>query len=219
MFFFEQFMQVDSKEWVTIEGKPVFIGGPSSGGGSAATYNVGGINYSQETIDNALQFVKGLVTSSRDIDTELSPEAKDFLSHTVTKDNYVAYRGIGLINPRVSYDDAKVINTLKPGDSAPSFLAKHGNPYESWSTKKSEATHYAEGRMSIVLTANIPRRQILVDTSNLQKILSGINQSIIEENDFDYFRMSKEILTTQFPQSTILSIKGRISGTENPTIV
>jgi len=162
----------------------------------------------------ALTFVKQAILSPG-MQKPLSKEAEAFLIRTVKKKSYTAYRGHGLVKhkaARYTNEEIETLNSLKPGDKAPDFLtAKRKNEYPSYSKKRSVARAYSEGRLSIILEATIPAASVLVDLENLANVLGGTGQTILDQNDFDYFRTDKEILVKGPVAATIHSIKGNLA--------
>lgn len=179
----------------------------SHGGGSTRQATVHEIE--------GLEAISRLITTGGSSGTPkpISPEAEAFLKETVTKKEYKLYRGIGLINARVSSADQQQLNNAKVGDAAPKSLAKQGNNLASYTTKKGVANYYAEGKMGITIEAKVPAASVLADTSNIEKVLQrkGIKQNVFTSDDFDYFKSDREVIVREpIGQGIIIKKTGKL---------
>lgn len=167
---------------------------------------------SQEDIVNeAVEFVGTLIMSGGEVNIgDLSSEAREFLAQTVEKDTYKLYRGMGLVKWRVEPEHRAEINVLSPGDAVPEYLMKQHNVYASYTTKRSIARSYTEGRVSIITKATVSRDDVIVDTRNLHKVLSGTGQKRFDEYDFDYFKGEGEVIVREPVGAEVYSISGRL---------
>lgn len=150
------------------------------------------------------------------LSSALTPESiDDFtrkeLKKTVTKSNYIAYRGIGVIKERVSVEETSQLKNLKVGDPAPSWLTERRHdskvkPFNSYTTSASIARRYREGAVEVVIRGKVPNDSVIADLTNLRK-LSGVDQDTI-----DYGRQEREIIVEGPINAVIHSIqwKGHI---------
>lgn len=193
----------------------VRLGGPGSGhhghagvpgkrGGSAPSKGGG-----EGTITESVEFVKRLTLSGGDIgQIDLSDEARAFLAQTITQDSYTLYRGIGLVRGRATPAQIEEVRRKKPGDPVPDYLAKQGNPFASYTTKKSIAKYYASGKVSLITTATVPRSSIIADTRNLERILDKVGMGdLFSASDYAYFKSEGEVLVREPISSIIYSVK------------
>ena len=183
-------------------GRPGSVGGSAPSGSSLPAGAEDGLKYIRSF----------LLTSQPGTTNDISPEGKAFLDQTVEKDEYEAYRGLGLVKHKVpDVEQRKKLNRLKEGDPIPGFLeGRPGQDISSFTTKKSVARAYTEGDLSIVIKSTIPRSQVLCDTRNLEKILKKYNQNILGETDFAYFKTEAELLTWGRIPGLVSSIKGQM---------
>ena len=210
------------EEWVAwFNRQPPIVkkGGPTSGhhGHAGIPGKRGGSlpgkgAISPADVTEALRFVQRLtLTGGPGAVKELSPGALAFLKGTVTKKKYKLYRGIGLVKDRVAPADRPKVNALQPGDPVPEFLVKAYNPYSSYSSKKSVAKYYAQGRVSIVVEVTVPGGAVVADLSKLRSLLAGQQQSVFSDDDFDYFEKDKEIIVLEpITGGRIVSVSGKL---------
>uniref|UniRef100_A0A6M3LV42 Uncharacterized protein n=1 Tax=viral metagenome TaxID=1070528 RepID=A0A6M3LV42_9ZZZZ len=163
-----------------------------------------------KSIKNSIEIVKGLITSGGDIGSlKISEEEKSFLKSTVEDKPYELYRGVHLMKFRMTPEQFSQAKQLKEGDSAPSFLSKKGNSYSSSTKSANVAKYYAkEGHIEIVLKTVVGKNNILVDTTNLKKILIENNkESLLPDEDYDYFKRDKEVILEEPIKYAVHSIK------------
>ncbi len=186
-------------------------GGPGSGnfGHSGIPGQQGG---SESSSSGAADKVGKLTFSGGDIgDIEFTQDEKELLSQTV-KGDYKVYRGIGVINSRVTQEQMQQIKSLRPGDKVPDFLMKQGNPYASYSKSPSVAKRYSEGKIRLITQAEPSQSQIIVDTTNIPKV-EGLRDEF-SQSDLDYFKSEREVIieepsgsvvywTSQAPESKL----------------
>lgn len=172
-------------------GRPGKVGGSASGKSSGSTS------------EEAFAFVKRLTLTGGDIgNIELSDAAREYLSQTVAKDSYKLYRGIGLIRSRYDLDKAK---KLRVGETVPDDLMKKGNNYASYTSKKSVARYYSEGKISLMTEATVAKNSIIVDTRNLHKLPDA--SKYFDSSDFEYFKDEAEVIVQEPISAVVSSIK------------
>jgi len=177
--------------------------GPAKGGTHGSTGGGAGAAV------GAAEFVRRLTLSGGDIgQVALSAEAQELLAETVTKDSYTLYRGIGLVRGRATSAQLEEMRKKKPGDPVPSYLAKRGNPYASYTTKKGVAKHYSSGKVSLVTTATVPRSSVVVDTRNLERVFDKAgHRDLFSASDYAYFKSEGEVLVREPIASTVHSVR------------
>lgn len=142
---------------------------------------------------SALNKLRALTTSGgKKGFSNFSKDELNWLSQTVKKDLKL-YRGIGLIRSRIDTLKIDEIKQLKVGDPLPAFLYKEYNKFVSYSKKKSVAKYYSEGAIGIVVESLVNKDAVIVDLENLRNIID-FEQDIFDEEDFDYFKIDKEVL-------------------------
>ena len=170
-------------------GRPGEIGGSTSGGGSVMS-----------TI-NRLTLLGGDIGNVSFSDSE-----KELLSKTVQGD-YTLYRGMHIMDFRLAPEQFEDVRNLRPGDPAPDFLTKQGNPYASYTKSPAVANRYAsEGHVQIVIRVQPPKNKIVADTTNLHKLPEFAN--LMDQETRDYFRGEKEVIVHEPVRAIIFSISG-----------
>jgi hypothetical protein len=158
--------------------------------------------------------VKQLITTGGPSNSGLTftDAEKAELQKTVLKDKQTLYRGIGVIESRLPLEYRKQVNALKVGDQLPEFLKK-GAAYDSFASytkKKGVANSYAEGKVSIVVSADVPKSSTLVDLENYEKLGDSGVASL--KDDHDYLKSEKEVLVDeQHVTPKIVSVKGTLN--------
>jgi len=179
------------------EGRPGSIGG-SGGEGSGE-------------VDKSIEIVKKLVMSGGGGwgDLGVNNEVENILKKTVDDKQYKVYRGLHLMKSRMSIEQYNQIKELKVGDVVPDFLRKQGNDFSSSSLKLSVANYYAkEGNIELIMTAELDRSQVFVDTTNLKDVMTDMGRTNdFSEDDYNYFRTDKEIIFKEPVKFTVHSNK------------
>jgi len=161
-------------------------------------------------IDKSLKIVRDMILSSKLTPKKLTPDVAKYLRQTVTEKKYKLYRGIGIIKNRVAKQNIEILNNLQVEDKIPEFLSRQVSTISSYTKKKIIARRYSEGTIEIVVQAEIPSNKVLVDLENLEKLLKGSKQKILDSDDFKYFKTDKEVFVKEPIVAKIISIKGKI---------
>jgi hypothetical protein len=200
-----QIVDKDGKETDVALDSNIEAGGPGSGRHP----------YGKEDVSSSSAAkVKQLITTGGPSNKGLSfsDDEKAELQKTVLKDKQTLYRGIGVLESRIPSAYRAQVNALKVGDSLPDFLKK-GAAYDSFASytkKKSVANSYAEGKVSIVVSAEVPKSSTLVDLEHYDKL--GDNGVASLKDDHDYLKSEKEVLVDeQHVTPKIVSIKGTLN--------
>ena len=171
-------------------GVPGHVGGSTSGGGSV------------------ISTLHRLTVAGGDIgNVSFSLEERELLSQTVQGDDYTLYRGMHIMDFRLTSEQFGAVRNLRPGDPAPDFLTKQGNPYASYTKSPAVAKRYAsEGHVQIVIRVQPPKNKIVADTTNLHKLPEFAN--LMDQETKDYFRGEKEVIVHEPVRAIIFSISG-----------
>jgi hypothetical protein len=158
--------------------------------------------------EKAVEFVSGFITSSA-LRSKIKLSSKDikFLKKTVIKD-LVLYRGLSILKSRLDKTQFEEVQNLSKGDKVPDFLKvdKFGNSLVSWTKKKTLAKHYAkDGKVSIIIKAKVPVKNIIADLENLEKVIN-FEQEELDEDDFKYFKQDKEVIVQEPVDSIVEEI-------------
>ncbi|MBW8001746.1 MAG: hypothetical protein FVQ80_06950 [Planctomycetes bacterium] len=182
-----------------------------------------GIVAPPQQVFDSLDFVRDLILSggkpNKKVFDLVTSAGVDWLDQTVTKGTYRLYRGIGLIEDRLTASQIRIVNSLKDGDELPSFLFKQHVNVASYTKKKSLAKSYSEGKMQIVVEVDAPSGKVLVDLENLPDLLkkSKLKKSLFEpttpfdSDDFGYLKADKEVFLLEPVKARIISIKGKLN--------
>ena len=157
---------------------------------------------------SALKWVSNFILSSK-LSKIPSNEIIKYLRKSVKKKSYKLYRGIGIIKKRVPSNKIDEINNLKIGDELPDYLLRKSR-VSSYTKNKSVARYYSEGKMSIIVQANVNSSDIIADLEVIPEIIKNEKQDILDEDDFDYMKSDKEVIIKEPIKSIIIDIKGRI---------
>jgi len=75
-------------------------------------------------------------------------------------------------------------------------------------TKKGIAKQYSEGKVSLVVEANVPKNKVVVDTRNLQRVLKAHGQEgLFSEGAYSYFKSEAEVIVQDPTPVTVFSVK------------
>jgi len=138
-------------------------------------------------------------------------QSAQWLDETVLMAEQKLYRGISLLESRLTPAQINIVNNLKAGDDLPEFLFKQHVNAASYTKKQGLAKSYAQGKMQILVEADVPKNKILADLENLPNLIKKhkLKQSVFDIDDLKYMKRDKEVFVLEPIKARILSISGK----------
>lgn len=112
---------------------------------------------------------------------------------------------------RVGKDLWEEYDNLKVGDTFPIKLQSvNMKPY---SKKEAVAKAYAkEGHLTMIVKVKVPQKHIIADLENIIPFVKDIDQDILDDSNYKYFKKDKEVIVSEPIQNAEIIMKtGKLS--------